>query len=251
MSAAVTTTFKEITTDIPARMDRLPWSNFHLLVVIALGSHLGPRRIGGHPRRFDRPDPPGQANPQPDRPGHRQHRGLLRRRRRGGGPAVRLAHRPLRPPADLQPHARHLHGGRAAHRLRLELLELRLFRLHHRPRHRRRIRGDQLRHRRVDPRSPSRPHRPDRQRQLLGWRRGRRRRISAVAVRPASSASISAGASASASARCSAASSCSSAATCPRARAGRSPMAARRKPSKPPARSSERSARICRRRKTP
>ena len=37
MSAAVTTTFKEITTDIPARMDRLPWSNFHLLVVIALG----------------------------------------------------------------------------------------------------------------------------------------------------------------------------------------------------------------------
>ena len=37
MSAAATTTFKEITTDIPARMDRLPWSNFHLLVVIALG----------------------------------------------------------------------------------------------------------------------------------------------------------------------------------------------------------------------
>ena len=36
MSAAATT-FKEITTDIPARMDRLPWSNFHLLVVIALG----------------------------------------------------------------------------------------------------------------------------------------------------------------------------------------------------------------------
>jgi MFS family permease len=36
MSGA-TTTFKEITTDIPARMDRLPWSNFHLLVVIALG----------------------------------------------------------------------------------------------------------------------------------------------------------------------------------------------------------------------
>jgi MFS family permease len=27
----------EITTDIPARMDRLPWSRFHLLVVVALG----------------------------------------------------------------------------------------------------------------------------------------------------------------------------------------------------------------------
>jgi MFS family permease len=36
MSGAQTTT-KAITTDIPARMDRLPWSNFHLLVVVALG----------------------------------------------------------------------------------------------------------------------------------------------------------------------------------------------------------------------
>ncbi len=27
----------EITTDIPARIDRLPWSRFHLLVVVALG----------------------------------------------------------------------------------------------------------------------------------------------------------------------------------------------------------------------
>src|ERR1700712_5217351 len=27
----------EITTVIPARMDRLPWSRFHLLVVVALG----------------------------------------------------------------------------------------------------------------------------------------------------------------------------------------------------------------------
>ncbi len=28
---------RQITTDIPARMDRLPWSRFHLLVVVALG----------------------------------------------------------------------------------------------------------------------------------------------------------------------------------------------------------------------
>lgn len=27
----------QITTDIPARIDRLPWSRFHMLVVIALG----------------------------------------------------------------------------------------------------------------------------------------------------------------------------------------------------------------------
>jgi MFS family permease len=36
MSGAQATT-REITTDIPARMDRLPWSRFHLLVVVALG----------------------------------------------------------------------------------------------------------------------------------------------------------------------------------------------------------------------
>jgi hypothetical protein len=34
----------EITTDIPARMDRLPWSRFHLLVVVALGINL----VRGH-----------------------------------------------------------------------------------------------------------------------------------------------------------------------------------------------------------
>jgi hypothetical protein len=33
----MSTTTTEITTDIPARMDRLPWSRFHLLVVVALG----------------------------------------------------------------------------------------------------------------------------------------------------------------------------------------------------------------------
>jgi MFS family permease len=33
----MSTTFSELTTDIPARMDRLPWSRFHLLVVVALG----------------------------------------------------------------------------------------------------------------------------------------------------------------------------------------------------------------------
>src|SRR6202000_1980094 len=30
-------TMREITTDIPARLDRLPWSRFHWLVVVALG----------------------------------------------------------------------------------------------------------------------------------------------------------------------------------------------------------------------
>jgi MFS family permease len=33
----MSTTIGEITTDIPGRMDRLPWSRFHMLVVVALG----------------------------------------------------------------------------------------------------------------------------------------------------------------------------------------------------------------------
>ena len=28
---------RSVTTDIPARLDRLPWSRFHLLVMVALG----------------------------------------------------------------------------------------------------------------------------------------------------------------------------------------------------------------------
>jgi MFS family permease len=37
MSASEAASGGEITTDIPARIDRLPWSRFHLLVVVALG----------------------------------------------------------------------------------------------------------------------------------------------------------------------------------------------------------------------
>ncbi len=37
MSAAGEISTDAITTDIPARMDRLPWSRFHMLVVVALG----------------------------------------------------------------------------------------------------------------------------------------------------------------------------------------------------------------------
>lgn len=37
MSAAQAASRREVTTDIPARLDRLPWSRFHMLVIIALG----------------------------------------------------------------------------------------------------------------------------------------------------------------------------------------------------------------------
>ena len=37
MDAAATGAGQTIETDIPARLDRLPWSRFHLLIVVALG----------------------------------------------------------------------------------------------------------------------------------------------------------------------------------------------------------------------
>jgi hypothetical protein len=36
--ATTTATLKTIETDIPARMDRLPWSRWHWMVVIGLGT---------------------------------------------------------------------------------------------------------------------------------------------------------------------------------------------------------------------
>ncbi len=100
-------------------------------------------------------------------------------------------------------------------RLRLELLDFCGVPLPDRPWHRRRIRRDQFRDRRADPRAAAWSDRPDRQRQLLG-RRGDRRRAPRCCCCPgASSASTLAGGSASASAPFSAASSCSSAASCP------------------------------------
>ena len=38
MASAGATTFRTIETDIPARMDRLPWSKWHWMVVIGLGT---------------------------------------------------------------------------------------------------------------------------------------------------------------------------------------------------------------------
>jgi hypothetical protein len=35
-----------VITDIPARLDRLPWSRFHLLVTVALGGTVAPALFG-------------------------------------------------------------------------------------------------------------------------------------------------------------------------------------------------------------
>ena len=76
-----------------------------------------------------------------------------------------------------------------------------------------------------------RARRPDHQRLVLARRRGRRPALAAAPRRVDLRRSTSAGGSPSGWARCSASGSCSSAATCPRARAGCSSTAARRRPS--------------------
>ena len=101
----------------------------------------------------------------------------------------------------------------------------------HRSGHRRRVRSDQLGDRRADPGPHARPCRPDHQRLLLA-RFAAGGAVAAIFLldtdifRP-----TSAGDWRSASARCSRSRSCSSCGTCPRARAGCSSTAARRRPS--------------------
>ena len=95
-----------------------------------------------------------------------------------------------------------------------------IFRIAHRPGHRRRVRGDQLRHRRADPRAGARLGRPRDQRLLLARAPPPAPRCPSCCSTRASSRSTSAGGWPSASARSWAWPSCSCAATCPRARAG-------------------------------
>ena len=43
-----------VATLIPARLERLPWGRFHVLVIAALGHHLDSRRARSDARRFGR-----------------------------------------------------------------------------------------------------------------------------------------------------------------------------------------------------
>ena len=82
-----------VETDIPARLDRLPWGRFHTLVVVALGITwildglevtLGGRRLGS-------PEAKPRAAVQQHR--RRPRRQRLHRRRRAWRAVLRLAHR--------------------------------------------------------------------------------------------------------------------------------------------------------------
>jgi hypothetical protein len=170
--------------DIPARLDRLPWSRWHWRVVIALGvawvlDGLEVTLVGSIGAVLERPDTLGLTAGEI---------GLVGLGVRGGRgdrrPALRAAHRPARAQEAVPGHAGGLHHRHAGHGLLAQLRLLRAVPLRHGPGHRRRIRGHQLGHRRAHSGARARAREPGHQRQLLD-RRGAGRRAQPGAARRA------------------------------------------------------------------
>ena len=199
MSGVQTGTIK---TNIPARMDRLPWSRWHWLVVIGLGTvwildGLEVTIVGSIASRLTEKGSRHLHHREPDR--HRRR--CLRRRRLPRRAVLRLPDRPARPQEAVHGHAGGLPGGHRADRVLDEPdVVLRLPVLHRR-RHRRRVRRDQLRDRRADPGAGPRPGRPHHQRLVLARHRVRRGRCRSSCSTRTTSPRTSAGGSPSASAR--------------------------------------------------
>ena len=145
-----------------------------------------------------------------------------------GRAVLRLADRPVRPQEAVHDHPGRLPGRHRDDRAVVRALVVLPVPVPDRLRHRRRVRGDQLRDRRADPEPAPRHDRHRHQRHLLGRRGGRRAADRAGHQRPAGR--TSAGGCASASASCSAWSSCWSGATCRRARGGCSSTATPARP---------------------
>ena len=100
-----------IRSDIPARLDRLPWSRWHWRVVIALGvawmlDGLEVTIVGSIGSVLERPDTLG-----PERRADRLGRVALRRRRGARRAGVRPAGRSIRTQAPVPGHAGGLHGA--------------------------------------------------------------------------------------------------------------------------------------------
>ena len=135
---------------------------------------LDPRRAGGDDRRLDvRRAEAGRSRAGDEQlPGRRGRRGVRRGRVRRGA-VLRPAHRPARPQEAVHGLARRLHRRHRAHGVLDEPGVVLRRPLPDRHRHRRRVRRDQLRHRRADPGQVPRPRRRRDQRLLLDRRRRR------------------------------------------------------------------------------
>ena len=149
-----------IETDVPARMDRLPWSRWHWLIVTALGVNVDSRWIGGHAGRcagrttLKNPAALGLT----DRPGRPASASFYLV---GSGPLGRAGLRLRHGPAGAQKNSFTSRCcsnllATAATALSWNFRLLRRLPLPDRRGHRRGVRGHQLRHRRTDPRPPPR-----------------------------------------------------------------------------------------------
>ena len=217
---------REIRTKVPARLDRLPWSRWHWMIVIGLGTVW---ILDGLEVTIV-----GNISGQLGEPGSGLH--ITQAQVTGFGAAVYVAGACLgalffgwltdrfgRKKLFMITLGVYLLAT-AADRAVVRGLVVLPVPVPHRLRHRRRVRGDQLGHRRADPEPPPRPHRHHHQRHLLG-RRGRRGAADRAGHRrPAGQHRLAAVLRRSAS--CSAWSSCWSGGTCRRARAGCSSTAA-------------------------
>ena len=110
--SAMTTT-ETITTRIPARLDRLPWSRWHWMIVIGLGtsgSSTGSKSRSSATCRPGSPEPAAACRSPTS-----QVTGLggspLRGRRVRRGAVLRLADRPVRPQEAVHDHAGGLPAG--------------------------------------------------------------------------------------------------------------------------------------------
>ena len=166
-----------VETDIPSRLDRLPWGRFHTLVVVALGitwilDGLEVTLVGAARRR-------AEAEP---RAAAQQHRRWARQqrlpcRRRPGRRFLRLADGSARAQEALLHHACRLSGRDRGYGAVVEFLELRSVPVPDGRRHRRRVHGHQLDDPGAGPGARARLDRPCHQRQLLGRRRHGRCRL--------------------------------------------------------------------------
>ena len=164
-----------ITTQVPSRLDRLPWSRFHWRVVIGLGGvwildGLEVTMVGNVAERLTEPGSGIELVRRADR--HR--RGRLHHRGVPGRAVLRPAHRSAGPQEALHADARGVPGRNRRNGIRVRAVVLLRRALLHRRRNRRRIRRDQLRDRRTHPCARPRTGRPHHQRFVLA-RCGRRR----------------------------------------------------------------------------
>ena len=144
MSATSTRALGEVSTLVPARLERLPWGRFHVLVVAALGitwilDGLEVTLAGSVAGALK--ESPALHFSDAEVGARRQRLSHRRGRRRA---VLRLADRPARPQEALLHHHRRLSRRHRDDRASPGTASPSSFPLSHRRRHRRRIRGDQL-----------------------------------------------------------------------------------------------------------